>query len=89
MTVQTLERISTLEAEINFRAPSELQPLVQSLRSILKQIDEEYERERDKLNQTLPNTSAGDRALAMLQVRHCARRENYVLELATLVEQTQ
>lgn len=89
MTFQTMDRTSCHEAETSFRGPSELQPLVLSLRSVLKQIDDEYERERDRLSQTLPNTSVKDRALAMLKARHLERRENYVRELTALIERTQ
>ena len=84
MAVQTLYRISSLEAETVFPEPSELQPLVQSLQSILQQIDEEYERERDRFMKNLPEASVKDRALAMLKSRHLERRENYVRELAAL-----
>jgi hypothetical protein len=60
---------------------------VKSLRAILKEIDDQYERERQNLIATLPNTSVKDRALAMLGSRHQQRRENYSRELAALVEQ--
>jgi hypothetical protein len=49
---------------------------VQSLQSVLKQIDNEYERERDRLVKTLPEAGVNDRALAMLKTRHLNRREN-------------
>jgi hypothetical protein len=84
MTTQTLDGNSGPEAETGDTGPSELQPLVQSLQSVLKQIDEEYERERDRLLRTLPEASVKDRALAMLKSRHLERRENYVRELAAL-----
>ena len=87
MIVQALERISPHTAETAFRSPSELEPLVQSLQSVLKQIDDEHERERDSLTQTLPDTYVKDRALVMLKARHQDRRENYVRELAPLIEQ--
>jgi hypothetical protein len=89
VTFQTMDRMSCHEAETSFRGPSELQPLVLSLRSVLKQINDEYERERDKLTQTLPTTNARDRALAMLRAHYHDRRENYVRELAALIEPTQ
>ena len=89
VTFQTVDRTSCHEAEVSFSGPSELQPLLLSVQSVLTQIDDEYERERDKLSQTLPNTSARDRALVVLQARHLARRENYVRELATLIGQPQ
>jgi hypothetical protein len=84
MTIQLLDQISSPEAETGYTGPPELLPLVQSLRSILKQVDEEYERERNQLIRTLPRASAKDRALAMLKSRHLERRENYVRELAAL-----
>jgi hypothetical protein len=89
MIVQALERISPHTAETAFRSPSELEPLVQSLQSVLKQIDDEYERERNRLSQTLPDTCVKDRALVMLKARHQDRRENYVRELAALIGQPQ
>ncbi|MGF9758276.1 hypothetical protein AAII07_24045 [Microvirga sp. 0TCS3.31] len=87
MTLQTLDRDSSPEDETSFRGLAELQPLMLSLQSILKQIDDEYERERDRLMRTLPETSAKDRALAMLQSRHLERRKTYVRELAALIGQ--
>jgi hypothetical protein len=84
MTVQALDRTSSTEAETSYTGPLELQPLMKSLQSILKQIDDEYERERDHLMETLPEASVKDRALAMLKSRHLERRENYVRELAAL-----
>jgi hypothetical protein len=61
-------------------------PLVRSLRSILKEIDDQYERERQSLIATSPDTSVTERALAMLESRHPQRRENYLRELTTLRE---
>ena len=89
MIVLTLERTSSPVAEISFRGPSEIQPLVQSLQSVLKQIDDEHERERDSLTQTLPDTYVKDRALVMLKARHQDRHDNDVRELAALVAQPQ
>jgi hypothetical protein len=63
-------------------------PLVKSLRSILKEMDDQYERERQSLIATLPNTNVKDRALAMLESRHHQRRESYSQELAVLLERT-
>jgi hypothetical protein len=62
-------------------------PLVKSLRAILKELDDQYERERQNLIATLPNTGVKDRALAMLESRHYQRRENYLRELTALLEQ--
>jgi hypothetical protein len=89
MTVLTLDRTSSPEAETSFRGPPELQPLVQSLQSVLKRIDDEYERERDRLLRTLPEASVKDRALAMLKSRHLGRREIYARELAALIERSE
>jgi hypothetical protein len=61
-------------------------PLVKSLRAILKELDDQYERERQSLIATLPDTSVTERALAMLESRHPQRRENYLRELTTLRE---
>ena len=88
MTVQAPEGTSSHKAETSFRGSSDLQPLVLSLQSVLKQIDDEYERERDYLVRTLPEASVKDRALAMLKTRHLNRRENYVRELAALLQST-
>ena len=63
-------------------------PLVKSLRAILKEIDDQYERERQSLVATLPNTNVKDRALAMFESRHHQRRESYSQELALLLERT-
>jgi hypothetical protein len=82
MTVQALDRTSGTEAETSYTGPLERQPLMQSLQLILKQIDDEYE--RDHLMRALPEASVKDRALAMLKSRHLERRENYVRELAAL-----
>ncbi|MBL0403818.1 hypothetical protein JKG68_07575 [Microvirga aerilata] len=84
MIFQTLDKTSCTGAQTSFRGPSELQPLVQSLQSILKQVDDEYERERERLVRTLPDGRVKDRALAMLKSRHLERRGNYVRELAAL-----
>jgi hypothetical protein len=86
MTVQKLDKTSSPEAETSFEGPLGFQPLVQSLQAVLKQIDDEYERERDRLMRTLPEASVKDRALAMLKSRHLARRENYARELAALLQ---
>ena len=50
-------------------------PLVKSLRSILNEMDDQYERQRQDLIATLPNAHVKDRALAMLEARHLQRRE--------------
>jgi hypothetical protein len=61
-------------------------PLVRSLRSILREIDDEYERERENLRRTLPDTNVKDRTLAMLKARHLQRRETYARELSALLD---
>ena len=70
MTTQTLDKASRQEAETSFTGPSELEPLVQSLQSVLKQIDDEDARERDRFMKNLPEASVKDRALAILKSRH-------------------
>jgi hypothetical protein len=57
-------------------------PLVRSLRSILREIDDECE----NLRRTLPNTNVKDRTLAMLKARHLQRRETYARELSALLD---
>jgi hypothetical protein len=89
MTVQALDRTSSTEAETSYTGPLELQPLIKSVQSILKEIDDEYERERDHLMRTLPEASVKDRALAMLKSHYLERRENYVRELSALLGQPQ
>jgi hypothetical protein len=87
MIFQTVDRASYDDIETSFKKPSQLQPLVESLESILKEIDGEYERERDNLSKTLPDTCVKDRALAMLKARHRERRRNYVRELTVILGQ--
>lgn len=60
-------------------------PLVRSLQAILKEMDDQYVRQRQDLIATLPNSHVKDRALAMLEFRHHQRRENYSRELAALL----
>ena len=86
MTFQTADTTSYHEVETIFEEPSQLQPLVQSLQSILKEIDDEYERERDRLSRTLPETCVKDRALTMLKARHGQRRRTYVRELTAILK---
>jgi hypothetical protein len=69
-----------------FAAPVENHPLVKSLRSILKQIEEQYERELQSLITALPNTSVKDGALATLEPCYHERRENSLRELAAVLE---
>jgi hypothetical protein len=88
VTSQNENSAASNDSTGGFAAASENNPLVKSLRSILKEIDDQYERERRNLIATLPNTSAKDRALAMLRSRHHQRRENYLRELSALLERT-
>ena len=53
--------------------------------AILKEMDDQYERQRQDLITTLPNSHVKDRAVAMLEARHHQRRENYSRELAALL----
>jgi hypothetical protein len=71
---------------IGFDAASEDHPLVKALCSILQGLDEQYERERQNLIITLPETSVKDRALMMLESQHHQRRQNYLRELTALRE---
>ena len=89
MTIQPLDSASRREADTSFREPSELQPLVQSLQSVLKQIDDEYERERDRLSQTLPDTEREGPCAGHAQGPSPGRRDNDVRELAAPVAQPQ
>jgi hypothetical protein len=61
-------------------------PLVRSLQSILNEMDDQYERQRQDLIATLPTSHVKVRALAMLESRHRQRRENYSRELTALRE---
>jgi hypothetical protein len=63
---------------------AEHQSLLHSIQSVLHQIDEEYEREREKLSRTLPDASVKARVLTMLKERHRERREPYIQQLAAL-----
>jgi len=60
-------------------------PLVKSLQSILEEMDDQYERQRQDLIETLPDTHVKDRALAMLESRHHQRRVIYSRELTELL----
>jgi hypothetical protein len=86
VTSQNENSASSSDGIGGFAATSEDNPLVKSLRSILKELDDQYERERQNLIATLPNTSVKNRALVMLEARHHQRRENYLRELAALLE---
>ncbi|MGF9762822.1 hypothetical protein AAII07_47435 [Microvirga sp. 0TCS3.31] len=61
-----------------------IQPLLQSLLATLADLDFNYEKEREKLSSTSPDTSVRDRALKTLQNRHRERREPYIQQLAIL-----
>ena len=67
-------------------ASGEDHPLERSSLSILREIDDEYDRERETLRRTLPDSNVKDRTLAMLKARHLQRRENYVRELSALLD---
>ncbi|WP_262265826.1 hypothetical protein [Microvirga yunnanensis] len=86
MSDQPESRLIGSQSSAGFVASGEDHPLVRSLRSILREIDDEYERERETLRRTLPDSNVKDRALAMLKARHLGRRENYVRELAALLD---
>ena len=84
---QPESRLILSQSSAGSAASVEDHPLVRSLRSILREIDDEYERERDNLSKTLPDTCVKDRALAMLKARHRERRRNYVRELTAILGQ--
>lgn len=86
MTDQKAESAATSGNGIGVEAALEDHPLVKALCSILKGLDDQYERERQNLILTLPDTSMKDRALAMLESQHHQRRENYLQELTALRE---
>jgi hypothetical protein len=86
VTCQNVNSAASDSGISRFAAPVEDHPLVKSLLSILKEIDDQYERERQNLIIAPPNTSVKDSALAMLKSRHHQRRNNYLRELAALLE---
>ncbi len=60
------------------------QPLLQSLLATLADLDFDYEKEREKLSNTSPDTNIKIRALEKLRNRHRERREPYIQQLAIL-----
>ncbi len=60
------------------------QPLLQSLLATLADLDFDYEKEREKLSTTSPDTNIKIRALEKLKTRHHERREPYIRQLAIL-----
>ncbi|MBB3018450.1 hypothetical protein FHR70_001504 [Microvirga lupini] len=60
------------------------QPLLQSLLATLADLDFDYEKEREKLSNTSPDTNIKIRALEKLKTRHRERREPYIQQLAIL-----
>jgi glucan phosphorylase len=60
------------------------QPLLQSLLSTLADMDFDYEKEREKLSSTSPDTTVKSRALEKLKNRHRERREPYIQQLTIL-----
>jgi len=61
-----------------------LQPLMQSLLATLADLDFDYEKEREKLDATSPDSSIKIHAIEKLKTRHRERREPYVRQLAIL-----
>jgi hypothetical protein len=86
MSDQTADSSSPIRTASTGRSSAEPQSLLQSL---LKQIDEGYERGHEKLSTTLLDASVKSRVLAMLEVRHRERREPYIQQLAILQGRTQ
>jgi hypothetical protein len=79
---QPESRLILSQSSAGSAASVEDHPLVRSLRSILREIDDECE----NLRRTLPNTNVKDRTLAMLKARHLQRRETYARELSALLD---
>ncbi len=86
MSNQTENRLILSQSSPGSAASVEDHPLVRSLRSILRGIDDEHQRECENLRRTLPDNNVKDRTLAMLKARHLQRRENYVRELSALLD---
>jgi hypothetical protein len=61
-----------------------LRHLMQSLQSVLSQINAEYERERDKLSRNLPDGNVKVRVLAKLEDWHWERRRPYIEQMVIL-----
>jgi len=64
----------------------DLQPLLQSLLGTLADIDFEYERERDTINDRTMDMNLKIRLLEKLKQHHRERREPYLQQLAILHE---
>ena len=60
------------------------QPLLQSLLATLADLDFDYEKKREKLSNTSPDTTIKIRALEKLKNRHRERRDPYIQQLAIL-----
>ncbi|QRM33544.1 hypothetical protein [Microvirga sp. VF16] len=88
MTDQKTCRTTTNGNGVGLDAALEDHPLIRSLCFLLKELDEQHERERQNLNITLPDTSVKDRALAMLESQYFHRRETYLRELTALRERS-
>jgi len=61
-------------------------PLLQSLLSILADIDFEYEQARDKISKNPPDLNLKIRILEKLKAQHQERRMPYIQQLAILQE---
>jgi hypothetical protein len=58
--------------------------LLQSLLATLADLDFDYEKEREKLSNTSPDTTIKIRALEKLKNRHRERRDPYIQQLTIL-----
>ncbi|KFG69969.1 hypothetical protein JH26_07445 [Microvirga sp. BSC39] len=58
--------------------------MLQSLLATLADLDFNYEKEREKLSNTSPDTTIRIRALEKLKNRHRERREPYIQQLTIL-----
>jgi hypothetical protein len=88
VTDQKASSATPIRNSVGCDAALEDHPLVKALCSILKELDEQYERERQNLITTLPDNSSKDRALAVLESQYLQRRENYLRELIALRERS-
>jgi hypothetical protein len=64
-----------------------LQPLMQSLLSVLADIDFAYEREHESVSRSIKDVGLKTRLLERLRERHCERREPYAQQLTILQDQ--
>ncbi|WP_147023461.1 hypothetical protein [Microvirga aerophila] len=66
-----------------------LQPLFQSLLSTLADLNLAYDRDREKLSESMKDANLRTRALEKLKQQHHERREPYLQQLAILQDRIQ